>query len=131
MIISGVARIGNDPSVRHTPAGDPVLELSLAFNYGQKGPDGKKPTQWLNASLWGARAEKMAQYLTKGTQVSVTCSDPHINEYKTKDGQSGSNLRARIEVLEFVYAPKQVDSTPKVAAKSTGFEGLDDDIPFN
>ena len=71
----GLARIGRDAEIRHTAGGDAVASLSLAFTYGRKGEDGKRPTQWVDASLWGKRAEALAQYLTKGSLVAVTPED--------------------------------------------------------
>jgi single-strand DNA-binding protein len=40
-----------------------VANVSLAFTYGKKGDDGKRPTQWVDASLWGQRAESLAPYI--------------------------------------------------------------------
>lgn len=46
-----LCRIGNDPEVRFIQSGDAVLSLSLAYAYGRKGSDGKRPTQWLDAAI--------------------------------------------------------------------------------
>ena len=56
--LAGVFRIGRDAEVRHTAKGDSVANLSLAYNYGQKGSDGKRPSQWIDGSLWGKRADR-------------------------------------------------------------------------
>ena len=45
MILTGLARIGKDAELRYTASNEPVANLSLAFNYGRKGDDGKRPTQ--------------------------------------------------------------------------------------
>jgi single-strand DNA-binding protein len=121
MILAGVVRIGNDPSIRITPSGDQVMELSLAFNYGKKDESGKKPTQWISAALWGVRAEKLAPYLKKGGQVSVVLAEPHISTYDKKDGTQGVSLRAKISEIELLAGSKD---EPKQKA------ALDDDIPF-
>jgi single-strand DNA-binding protein len=126
MMLIGNTRIGNDPQVRYTPNGDAVLDLSLAYNHGKKQDDGKKPTQWVNAALWGSRAEKMAPYLTKGTQVFVSCSDVHVSSYEQKDGTKRYSLKAKIESIEFVGGSK---SEPK-PEKQDHFGNLDDDVPF-
>lgn len=148
MLMVGVARIGNEPVARYTPDGKPVMDLSLAFDYGRKGADGRRPTQWISATMWGDRVEKLQPYLTKGSQVFVTLSEPHIETYEKKDGSGqGFSLRARINDLEFVGgrreagsddmgepamggAPAKAAGGAKPAAKSTGFDALDDDIPF-
>ena len=53
MILTGLARIGKDAELRYTASNEPVANISLAFNYGRKGDDGKRPTQWIEASMWG------------------------------------------------------------------------------
>ncbi|NBW01468.1 MAG: single-stranded DNA-binding protein [Betaproteobacteria bacterium] len=144
MLMVGVARVGNDPVARYTPDGKPVMDISLAFDYGRKGNDGRRPTQWVNATMWGERVERLQPYLSKGSQVFVTLSEPHIETYEKKDGSGqGFSLRARVTELEFVGgrreepagessdAPAAAPTRPaKSAAKAPGFDDLDDDIPF-
>jgi single-strand DNA-binding protein len=146
MLMVGVARIGNEPVARYTPDGKAVMDISLAFDYGRKGSDGRRPTQWINAAMWGDRVEKLQPYLSKGSQVFVTLSEPHIETYDKKDGSGqGFSLRARITELEFVGGRRDESSADapdmgggssaparpaKAAAKAPGFDELDDDIPF-
>ena len=129
MITVGIARIGNEPMVRYTPDSKPVLDLSLAYNYGRKGQDGKYPTQWVNATLWGDRAEKLAPYLKKGGQIFVQLSDLHIDTYNKKDGTQGSNVKARISELQLINGgEKREEERAHAPAKS--INDLDGDIPF-
>lgn len=105
MIITGICRIGRDCELRRTPNGDAVTNLSLAFNYGQKDQQtGNKPTMWIEGSLWGKRAEALAPYLLKGTQVSIVAEEPHIETYEGKNGP-GSKLVARIMSIDFAGPP--------------------------
>lgn len=132
MRLVGVGRLGVDAEIRYTPEGTAVATLAMAFNYGQKDQNGKQPTQWVRGSLWGKRAEKLAQYLTKGTALDVTINDVHVREWES-NGKSGASLEGRIETLEFVPGQKRADSTQgeerhqPVAAHA---ETWDDDIPF-
>ena len=75
--LTGLFRLGRDAEVRYTQGGDAVASLALAYNYGKK-EDGKQPSQWIDASLWGKRAEALTQYLTKGSTISAVLSDVHI-----------------------------------------------------
>lgn len=105
MIITGICRIGRDCELRCTPDGDAVTNLSLAFNYGKKDQQtGNKPTMWIEGSLWGKRAEALAPWLLKGTQVSIVAEDPHIETYEGKNGP-GSRLVARIMSIDFAGPP--------------------------
>lgn len=138
MILTGLARLGNDAQLR-TAGQDKVANLSLAFNYGKKDDQGKRPTQWVDASIWGTRAEKLVPYLKKGTAVSVTLDEPHIEQYEGRTGP-GHKLVARVLTLEFAGKPggapaaasgaaPAAASAPKPAAQQQP-PPEDDDIPF-
>lgn len=146
-----LARLGRDVEVRFTPNGDAVAELALAYNYGRKGNDGKQPSQWLKASLWGKRAESLAPYLLKGQQLSVTLDDPHIETYEKRDGGQGFNLVGRVSNIEFAGSPpqgqqqqaqaapqrppQQSQRPPQSQPQHTGgggsFDDFGSDVPFN
>ena len=140
MIITGLARIGRDAEIRHIGGGDAVCNISLAFNYGKKDGDGKRPTQWIEASLWGKRAEALAQYLTKGTAVDVVLSEPHIETFQGKNGE-GHKLVGRVVEIELAGGGQRTEggSAPanrpaqqqRPAAPSPGdFNDFEDNIPF-
>lgn len=101
MIVLG--RLGRDAELRYTPQNEPVMNLALAYNYGKK-ENGNQPTQWLDATCWGKRAEALAQYMLKGQQLMVTVSDVHIETYEGKDGP-GHKLVGRVEDIEFGAPP--------------------------
>jgi len=145
----GFARLGRDAELRHTSQGDAVAGLALAFNYGRKGDDGNRPTQWVEASLWGARAEALADHLLKGTALCVTVDDVHIETYEKNGGGQGVKLVGRVSSLEFAgggqqperQAPAQQQrsaprpSAPRHASRpapapAPNFADMDDDIPF-
>lgn len=113
--ITGVFRLGRDVELRYTPKNEPVCNLALAFNYGQKGEDGNRPSQWIEASLWGKRAEALAQYLLKGVQVYAVLGEPHIEHYEGRNG-AGVKLAARIIDIELVGAKQQGEQRPAAAA---------------
>lgn len=127
-------RIGNEPVIRYTQKGDAVLSLSLAYAYGRKGEDGKKPTQWLDASLWGKQAEALAPYLNKGGQIVATIDDLHIEVFQGKNGE-GHKLAGRVINLELIGGKPEGQTKPQPAQKpaasqSSGFDDMEDDIPF-
>jgi single-strand DNA-binding protein len=138
MKANGLARIGKDAEVRYTPGGAAVANVSLAFTYGKKGDDGKRPTQWVDASLWGQRVESLAPYLTKGKQIVAYLEDVHIQTYTKGDGTQASKMAARIADLEFVAGGEQAESQPRQQPKpqaapqsqGSGFDDMGDDIPF-
>lgn len=92
----GMARLGQDAELRYTNQGDAVCNLSLAFAYGRKDESGQRPTTWIDATLWGKRAEGLAQYLLKGTQVSVLLEEVHDEMYTARDGGERHKIAARV-----------------------------------
>lgn len=134
----GLGRIGRNAELRHTANGDAVAGFSVAFSYGRKGEDGYRPTQWVDASIWGKRAESLAPYLLKGGLVAITLEDVHIETYKGAKGE-GHKLVGRVSEIELAggaerqqAAPQKPSSASKQSgggAKS-GFDDMDDDIPF-
>lgn len=132
----GLARIGRDVEVRFTAGGDAVASLSLAFTYGRKGEDGKRPTQWVDAALWGKRAEALAPYLLKGGLVAVTLEEVHIETYQSANGQ-GHKLAGKVLDIELAGGDKPAASPRPAAAparaparQASGFDEDSDPIPF-
>lgn len=135
--IVGVFRIGRDAEVRFTQGGEPVASLSLVFNYGKKGADGNKPSQWIDASLWGKRAEAMAPYLLKGAMIYAVISDPHIETFQGKNGE-GHKLVGKVMEIEFAGSKQDAEPAQHRASRQamdsqrpTGrFDDMSDDVPF-
>jgi single-strand DNA-binding protein len=100
-------RIGNDPELRYLGDGTAVCNLSLAFNYGKKDQQGKRPTQWVDAVLWGKHAEAVAEYLFKGSEVTCVIDDPHVEQFTKGDGSLGTKLTGRISTLKLVGGQPQ------------------------
>ena len=133
----GLARLGRDAEIRTTSNGEQVATLALAFSYGRKGSDGKRPTQWVDGALWGRRAEALAPYLLKGGLVSVSLEDVHVETFEGKNGP-GHKLAARVVDVELAGggertaapapAPRPAPRPP--ASASSGFDDMDSDIPF-
>ena len=140
-----VARIGRDAELRYTPGNNStaVVNLALACDYGRKDETGRRPTQWVEASLWGKQAEALAPFLLKGQQVLVTVDDIHIEQYQSQNG-TGTKLVGRISNLKLVGSAPQQVATPQSARQPAprqqqsqrptpgddNYDSFDDDIPF-
>lgn len=142
LIAYGQARIGRDVETRQTPDGTTVANVSLAFTYGRKGQDGKRQTSWIDASIWGKQAEALAPYLTKGTTVTVSVEDLHIETFTARDQTTGNKLVGRIIAIDLGARPADAAAaTPPparapapaprpAAAPSCYDENIDSEIPF-
>jgi len=117
MHLAGLCRLGRDAEIRYLPDGTAIASLALAFNYGKKDGQGNRPTQWIDASLFGEQAKKLQQYLVKGQQLDVILGEPHIEQFTRRDNTVGHSLRARVMNLEFAgKAPERAAGAPNTAA---------------
>jgi single-strand DNA-binding protein len=124
LIISG--RIGKDAELRRLQSGNQVAQFSVAVDVPK---NGEKTTNWYEATLFGDRAAKLAEYLTKGTTVSVS-GRPDVRVY------AGKAYR-KIAVNEVTLlggggqddAPHQA-SKPQAQKPASSYGDLDDHVPF-
>lgn len=127
--------LGKDSELRHLPNGDPVCSFSVADSTGRD-----KPTIWWNCSLFGKRAEALGQYLTKGQQVTVI-GNVTEREWQDKEGQKRKSMDVRVTDVALMggkregAAPQGNTNKPAVSQNSrpaagSGFDDMDDDIPF-
>lgn len=143
MILVGLCRLGGDAELRYTPDGTPVANFSVAYNYGRKGSDNKKPTQWVEASLWNDRAVSLTPFLKKGVGLDLVLEDVHIETFDRRDGGGqGTKLVGLVVLLEFASKGEHAgDSKPPAAEKPASkpatppagggnFNDFDDDQPF-
>lgn len=118
----GLARLGRDAEVKYTQGGDAVCSLSLAVSYGKKGEDGNRPTQWIDAALWGKQAEALAPYLLKGTVHCFTLSDLRLETYQAKDGTTGTKIAARVDNVELGPRVEQPQQGQRQAPAQNGYQ---------
>lgn len=145
MKLIGNLRLGKDVEVRYAGNNQtPVATLFGAYNYGKK-VDGKRPTQWVEATLWGAKAEALQEYLVTGEQFLVTMNDVHVETYTKNNGETGVKLTGSVIDIDFVggskrpqeqqAAPQRQQAAPRQAqrqatAQGSGFDDMEDDVPF-
>ena len=68
-----IGNLGHRPELHHTAAGVSVTTLSVATNEKWRTKDGKEQerTEWHRVVVWQRAAEAAAEYLDKGSLVSV------------------------------------------------------------
>lgn len=135
--ITIAGNIARDAEVRFLPNGDAVAGFSIADNIGKD-----KGAIFWNCSIFGKRAESLAQYLTKGQAVTVSGTVSQ-RDYTDKDGNKRTSMDVRVNDIALQGGRK--DAEPQStkpshdAAKArkldepkggSGFADMDDDIPF-
>ncbi|HEY1103534.1 MAG TPA: single-stranded DNA-binding protein [Burkholderiaceae bacterium] len=155
-----VGNLGRDPEMRSFPSGDRVANVTIATTDRWKDKQSgemKEATEWHRVVFNGRLAEIAGEYLRKGSQVYVEGSlrtrtwtdNAGVEKYTTEiradqmqmlgsrqgmgapssdddGGGSGGYSRAAAP------APRAAAPAPRQAAAkpSSGFDDMDDDIPF-
>ncbi len=125
LIITG--RLGREPEMRFTPAGQQVTNFSVATDRRYTTAEGEKKivTTWFNIEVWGKLAEVCNQYLHKGNQVGIIgrLKDPRV--YQAQDGTwKASTIEVVAESVEFL-TPKGTNGAEEPEA-----EAVAEEIPF-
>ena len=153
-----VGNLGRDPEVRYTASGEAICNITVATTESWKDKasgEKKEQTEWHRISFFGRLAEIAGQYLKKGSQVYVEGSirtrkwtdkegqERYTTEIRAdqmrmlgarQDGQQGSNGydQGQAPAPRQQNAPRQQQRAPAPAPanSSSGFDDMDDDIPF-
>lgn len=91
-----VGRLGRDPELRQTPAGNSVCNVSIAVT-SQHGAE--KRTTWLRLSIWGKRGEAFAQYHSKGSMAAV-CGSLSCRKWQ---GDTGERESWEVDVRDWSF----------------------------
>jgi len=149
-----IGNLGRDPEVRYTPGGSAVCNVSIATTRTWKNKESgekQEETEWHRVVFFDRLAEIAGEYLKKGRSVYV---EGRLRTRKWQDKEGKDNYTTEIFALEMQMlgsregmgaaagadehadggrssAPAPRSAASKPAAKSaTGFDDMDDDIPF-
>lgn len=136
-----LGNVGRDPEVRYLPSGKAVANFSIATSTRRKDKasgETLEETQWHRITCFERLAEIAGEYVKKGKAVYVEGSIKY-GKYTGNDGAEKSTVDILASSLQLIGGRDEVErSTPSAApprnpvsmpAKS-GFEDMDDDIPF-
>ncbi len=89
-----IGNLGSDPEMRYTPTNRAVTQFNVAVNQSTKNQqtgEWVEETDWFRVSVWGDRAERMAETLRKGNKVFVE-GRFKTREFEGRDGQKRTSL---------------------------------------
>jgi len=106
-LVALVGRVCHDPELRETRTGRRLAVLRLALNRTYHDPaTGRRQQQatFIDAVLWGSRAEAAARYLRKGREVYVR-GYLEASTWTDAQGMKRTTVRVQVEDMDFVDAP--------------------------
>ena len=91
-----IGNLGSDPDLRYSPEGRAFLRMNVACNSRVRSPEGEwqDHTEWVRVTVFGQQAERLSQYLRKGSKVYV---DGRLEARPWTDQQH--QVRAGLEVI--------------------------------
>lgn len=149
--IQTIGRVGKDPEVRYLPSGEAVANFSVATTEKWKDKQSgelREETEWFRISTFGRLAEIVGEYVKKGALVYVS-GKLKTRKYTDKDGVEKITTEVRASDMKMLSgrndgqqhgdtagharpAPQRQQSQqrPAPTAQGSGFDDMDDDIPF-
>jgi single-strand DNA-binding protein len=151
-----VGNCGRDPEMRYLPSGQAVANISIATSSRRKDKatgEMVEDTQWHRVQFFDKLAEIVGEYVKKGTPIYVegrlrygkytgqdgverNTTDIIANEMQLLGGRQGMGQPSGEDGGGYSRPPAPA-SRPAGGAKpaskpasSTGFDDMDDDIPF-
>ena len=104
--LTGVFKVTEDASVRQMPNGDLVVTLMLIYSHGStKTSEGHRPTQYVEAGLWGPRATKLAPKLLANSLVFAVVEDAHVEVYTNAEGFTNHKIAGRLGRVDIIADP--------------------------
>jgi single-strand DNA-binding protein len=155
-----IGNCGRDPEVRYTPSGTAICNISVATSSRRKDKasgESIEDTQWHRVTFYDRLAEIAGEYLKKGKPVYIE-GRLKYGKYTDKDGIERNTVDIVAEQMQMLGssrdgggdeggysrsrdmdegggAPSRPAARPAPAPRpapkaSTGFDDMDDDIPF-
>jgi len=149
-----IGNLGRDPEVKYMPSGDAVANVSIATTSKYKNKAGEliEEVEWHRVSFFGRQAEIVGEYLRKGRSVYIEGrlktrkytdkdgSEKYTTEIiagemqmlgKPDDGDRGQHDQERTQHrAPPPRAPAPAPRAPAPSKSASGFDNMDDDIPW-
>ena len=148
-----IGNLGRDPEVRYAPSGSAICNVTLATSRNWKNRDTgerQEETEWHRVVFYDRLAEIAGEYLKKGRPVYVEgrlktrkwTDKDGVDKYTTeivadqmqllggREGMGGAPEDGGDRPARSAPAPRAAAPKPAAKSSSTGFDDMDDDIPF-
>ena len=134
-----IGNVGKDPEVRYTTSGEAIANLTIATSSKWKDKQTgelKEQTEWHRVVLYKRLAAVAAEYVVKGSKVYID-GQLVTRKWTDKDGIERYTTEIRGNNLILLggrtgEAKQEGRAAPRnaPAAQGSGFDDMDDDIPF-
>lgn len=132
VVISG--NLTRDPELRATSGGMSVLKMGVAVNdrrKNQQSGEWEDYANFVDVTMFGARAEAVSRFLSKGTKVAIE-GKLRWSQWESQQGEKRSKLEVVADEIEFLSARDSSGGsyTPPAGAEPAPFDDGGEEIPF-
>lgn len=98
-----IGRVGQDPELRYTQSGMPMLNLNVATDESYNDRDGNRQdrTEWHRVAVFERAAENCATYLRKGSLIFVE-GKLQTRKWQDNQGQERQITEIRAQRVQFL-----------------------------
>ena len=104
-----VGRLTAKPELKYTGSNVPYTRFSLAVNRTFNNAQGERETDFINIVVWRRQAENVANYLNKGSQVSIE-GRIQTGSYTAQDGSKRYTTDVVADSVQFLESRRQSES---------------------
>ncbi len=117
--ITFTGRLGKDSELKYSANGMAFLKFEVADKHD------KENTNWWNCTMFGKRAEALAEMLNKGSQVSV------IGKIKQEKKDEKTYYNVIVNDIELLGSKKDAPTVAPTKSTPSDISGINlDDLPF-
>jgi single-strand DNA-binding protein len=103
MSLNSVVLVGNlveDPEMRFTPSGVPMVKIRLAVNrrWRDQNNEWQEETSFFGGTIWREHAENVSESLQKGTRV-IVAGRLEQRSWETEQGEKRSVVELQIDEI--------------------------------
>ena len=121
-----VGRLTAKPELRYTGGNVPYTRFSLAVNRTFNNAQGEREADFINIVVWRHQAENIANYLDKGSRVSVE-GRIQTGSYTAQDGSKRYTTDVVADNVQFLDSRRQSEAR----ANTTPYDYQDAPAPTN
>jgi len=112
-----VGRLTAKPELRYTGSNIPYARFTVAVNRTFSNAQGERETDFINVIVWRRQAENVANYLDKGSQVSIE-GRLQTGSYTDKDGNKRYTTDVAADSVQFLDTKKQAEARSQMPSET-------------
>ena len=123
-----MGRFAQNPELRHTRTGVPIVSFTLAVDRDRKDREtGERETDWIDCIAWRSTAEFISRYFAKG-QMALVQGRLQVRKWQDDAGHGRRTTEVVVDEIYFADAPRKAEGVTQ--RHPDDYAALPDDYPI-